>query len=68
MLEVLSPREQDIFTAIVQGLSNTEISEELVLAPSTVKSHINSIFAKLSLRDRVHAVILGYELGLAPDR
>ncbi|QZY51948.1 response regulator transcription factor [Leucobacter tenebrionis] len=65
-LEVLSPREREIFIAIVRGLSNTEIGEELFLAPSTIKSHVNSIFAKLRLRDRVHAVILGYELGLAP--
>ena len=64
VLNVLSPRERDIFSAIVRGLTNAEISDELVLAPSTIKSHINSIFAKLSLRDRVHAVILGYELGL----
>lgn len=63
-LDVLSPREHDIFSAIVRGLSNAEISDELVLAPSTIKSHINSIFAKLGLRDRVHAVILGYERGL----
>lgn len=64
MLKMLSPREKDILTAIVRGLNNAEISEELHLAHSTVKSHINSIFAKLHLRDRVHAVILGYELQL----
>ncbi|WP_120006318.1 response regulator [Nesterenkonia muleiensis] len=63
-LEVLSPREKDIFTAVARGLNNAEIGAELHLAQSTVKSHINSIFAKLHLRDRVHAVILGYELGV----
>ena len=63
-LDLLSPRERDIFAAIVRGLTNSEIGAEFVLAPSTIKSHINSIFAKLGLRDRVHAVILGYELGL----
>ena len=62
----ISPRERDVFLAIVHGLSNTEIGDRLTLAPSTVKSHVNAIFAKLALRDRVHAVILGYELGLAP--
>lgn len=68
VLDALSPREREIFAAIVRGLSNAEISAELFLAPSTVKSHINSIFAKLALRDRVHAVILGYELGLTGPR
>ncbi|GAA1632851.1 response regulator transcription factor [Leucobacter chromiireducens] len=62
-LAALSPRERDVFLAVVRGLSNAEISTELFLAPATVKSHINAIFAKLDLRDRVHAVILGYQLG-----
>jgi DNA-binding NarL/FixJ family response regulator len=65
-LEVLSPRERDIFSAVARGLNNAEIGAELHLAHSTVKSHINSIFAKLQLRDRVHAVILGHELQLGP--
>jgi DNA-binding NarL/FixJ family response regulator len=63
-LAVLSPRERDVFEAVVRGLTNAEVGEELFLAPSTVKSHVNAIFAKLHLRDRVHAVILGHELGL----
>lgn len=67
-LDELSPRERDIFVAIVQGSTNAEIAAELHLAQSTVKSHINSIFAKLHLRDRVQAVILGHELGLHPRR
>lgn len=66
VLDTVSPREKDILTAVARGLNNAEISAELHLAQSTVKSHINSIFAKLHLRDRVHAVILGYELRLIP--
>ncbi|WP_282824497.1 response regulator [Gulosibacter sediminis] len=65
-LATLSPRERDVFVAVVRGLNNTEIATELNLAHSTVKSHINAIFAKLHLRDRVHAVILGYELQIGP--
>jgi DNA-binding NarL/FixJ family response regulator len=64
-LDGLSPRERDVFLKIASGLSNSEICEELHLSPATVKTHINRIFAKLQLRDRVHAVILAYDLGLA---
>lgn len=61
-LAVLSPREQDVFLAIATGMTNAEISKRLFLSPATVKSHINKIFTKLKLRDRVHAVILAHRL------
>lgn len=61
-LDPLSPRERDVFGCIVAGLSNSEICETLHLSPATVKTHVNRIFAKLHLRDRVHAVILGHQL------
>ncbi|PPG30119.1 hypothetical protein C5E10_12765 [Pseudoclavibacter sp. RFBG4] len=47
---------------MVTGLSNSEICETLHLSPTTVKTHMNRIFAKLHLRDRVHAVIPRHEL------
>jgi response regulator receiver protein len=67
-LAVLTPRERDVFDAIARGLTNSEISSGLHLAPSTVKSYINTIFAKLGVRDRVHAVLLAHDLerGLLP--
>lgn len=61
-LNELSPREREVFLSMAAGLSNTEISETLNLSPATVKTHVNRIFSKLQLRDRVHAVILAYEL------
>ncbi|MGO4784217.1 response regulator transcription factor [Cryobacterium sp. W22_MBD10_FK3] len=61
-LDHLSPRELDVFACIVSGLSNSEICDTLHLSPATVKTHVNRIFSKLHLRDRVHAVILGHEL------
>lgn len=63
-LAVLSPRERDVFMGIVRGETNAEIAASLHLAHSTVKSHVNAIFSKLHLRDRVHAVILGHEIGV----
>ncbi|MFJ2552809.1 response regulator [Microbacterium sp. NPDC087591] len=61
-LDRLTPREHDVFLAIASGLSNPEISAQLHLTPATVKTHVNRIFAKLGVRDRVHAVILAYTL------
>ncbi len=44
--------------------NNAEISEQLFIGTATVKSHINSVFAKLGLRDRAQAVVFAYESGL----
>ena len=66
VLAVLTPRERDVFDAIARGLTNSEISSGLHLAPSTVKSYINTIFAKLGVRDRVHAVLLAHDLERGP--
>ncbi len=60
----LTEREQEVLTEIAHGLSNTEISERLFIGNATVKTHINSLFAKLGLRDRAQAVVFAYESGL----
>ncbi|NEA55103.1 response regulator transcription factor [Streptomyces sp. SID13666] len=60
-LEQLTEREIEVFGLMTRGYSNAEISTELTLSQSTVKSHIQKVMEKLSLRNRVHAVIFAYE-------
>jgi DNA-binding NarL/FixJ family response regulator len=63
-LERLTDRERDVLTAIGRGSNNTEISEQLFIGAATVKTHINSVFTKLGLRDRAQAVVFAYESGM----
>jgi DNA-binding NarL/FixJ family response regulator len=63
-LDVLTGRETEVLQLIAQGMSNTEISKALFIAPETTKTHVKRILAKLSLRDRAQAVVLAYESGL----
>lgn len=63
-LAVLTERELEIFAAMGKGLNNAEIARTFFLSESTVKTHVGHILLKLNLRDRVHAVVLGYETGV----
>ena len=62
--DTLSKRERDIVTMISQGFSNKLIARTLSISPETVKSHVKSIFAKLSVSTRSEAVSRTISLGL----
>ncbi|MFD5565952.1 response regulator [Kitasatospora griseola] len=61
----LTRREHEVLVQIANGLSNQEIAERLVISLPTVKSHVGSLLAKLSARDRAQLVIVAYEAGIA---
>jgi len=60
----LTERELEVLQALARGLSNREISVELVITEGTVKNHVSSLIDKLGVRDRTQAVLKGQELGL----
>jgi DNA-binding NarL/FixJ family response regulator len=64
----LSVREKQVLGMVVMGFTNGEIARKLVLAESTIKSHLSSAFAKLGVRSRGEAteLILDPVNGLGP--
>ncbi|WP_248492121.1 response regulator transcription factor [Tsukamurella sp. PLM1] len=61
----LTPRETEVLRLIADGLTNRDIAARLFVSESTVKTHINNLFAKAHLRDRAHAVRYAFETGVA---
>ena len=62
--ETLTPRETEVLQLLAHGLSNQEVSRELVVSVGTAKNHVQHIISKLGVSDRTQAVVRGLELGI----
>jgi DNA-binding NarL/FixJ family response regulator len=63
-LATLTDREREVLALVGRGMSNAEISDQLVVSEATTKTHISRAMTKLAARDRAQLVVLAYEGGL----
>ena len=62
--EPLTPREREIVRHVAQGLRNAEVGKRLFITEETVKAHLNNIFQKLRVRDRVQLTLYALRAGI----
>lgn len=67
LVDPLSERELEVLRLIQAGLNNQEIAEQLVIATSTVKTHLNNLYGKIGVHSRTQAVAIARDLGLLSD-
>ena len=63
----LSNRETEVVRCVAAGLRNAEVAQRLSIGESTVKTHLNNIFQKVGVRDRVELALYAFRFGLAED-
>jgi DNA-binding NarL/FixJ family response regulator len=63
-IAALTDREREVVALIGEGMSNTEIADQLSLSPLTVKTHANHAMTKVGARDRAQLVVFAYQAGL----
>lgn len=66
-LDVLSPRERDVLTGMLDGGRARQIADDLAISVDTVRTHTKSILAKLGVHSRLEAVRVARAAGLRPD-
>jgi LuxR family maltose regulon positive regulatory protein len=64
LVDRLSEREYMVLGLIAEGLSNQEIAQKLVVTVSTIKTHLNNLYAKLHVHTRLQAVTKAYDMGV----
>jgi len=62
--EALSEREREVLELIVEGKTNKEIAEALVITENTVKTYLSNILAKLHLQNRIQAAVYAVSQGI----
>ncbi len=65
LVEGLTAREREVLALLGRGLSNAEIAAELVVSPTTAKTHVSRTLGKLAVTSRMQAAVIAREAGLA---
>lgn len=60
----LTPREREIIRHVALGLRNNEVAKKLFISEQTVKTHLNNVFQKLGVRDRVELTLYAARVGI----
>lgn len=67
-MEALTNREREVVAMVARGLTNDEIAAQMVISPTTAKTHVSRAMTKLGARDRAQMVVFAYESGLVTPR